>query len=346
MLLSGCLPVVSVSSPQEGSPPGALTVDTMDVVPFPSATDLLATPPGTRPNCQDGSIIYKETYYWESNLRSNLLWGCSDGSSVQLLSDTLGEGPLAISPDGESVAYVSDNGWLTTMSLAGDGASPLLELAPGETILSMSWSPDKEYLLYVKFVPTTPFPMIGLIHIPTGEDLEDIVPEQYEDLLVHHTVVGATWVPGKSQILLYGNVTQSLLWADIVCDGTHDCVMESMRAVGIDRSIAALPSVSADGKEIVTICRDVVGMDVEYLICVFNSLGRQMNEYNLTELGIAYAESPNLAPSGTRLVFSGFLLPGIGNEHDIFTFDLTTRILSNVTGGNNNRDYYYPLWIP
>jgi dipeptidyl aminopeptidase/acylaminoacyl peptidase len=320
--------------------------------PTPTAGQTLEpvlTPALNLPDCPTGRVAFG-SYEDDSATPIETYIACASGTLTQEINPDYLPASLwwNISPSGDLVIWISEDGEsLIVTDLSGQEITRLSDNSDGQ-VTSPTWSPDGEYIAYLREVVGEDYFRVDVVHVATGTVSEGFVPpDEYEDVAASKGWYWVDWSPTANQILLDSGF-KPLHIADVVCDDTtHTCTAE-VRAIGAKfAKHYPFNAWSPEGDRIAYYCytTTTTGELIHKGICILDTEGHMVQEFPEPELGVENISYLVWSPDGTRIAFVAYPANSDLSKTDIFILSLSDMNLINLTSDlpMNHND---PIWIP
>jgi hypothetical protein len=342
VIVGGCVPVHEAPTSLDGEPteePATEAATDASATALPTATDI--APTATPQICSAYRILFTKG-------DSAFYSVCFDDRQIyfeSLVSPTL-DVPSRVVTNGTYIVLLNLDG-VSLYDLANHHTTPLDEFPNIEDTYWSTLSPGAEYIAYSVFVqePNVSNQRKLLIaHIPT-ETLSPAMSSQSLGFSEFENFLYPTWSPNGEQIALQDGdmLTGYILTVQCQAD-THQCLPEEApRMIPLPENIAIRSPISwsPDGSELAAVCGH--REDARLTICVFNSDGDILREFDASALGLRGLDIVNWSPDGSLLAFHALDTSTRRlNIHIINAADMTAY----TTLSSESDNYQYPVWVP
>lgn len=300
----------------------------------PSGSDL--------PDCPDGVIIFSSV---EGSGRVQYA-SCPDGSSLrEISSEHQLSDPDYLAIRNLRVLISSSKEAIIIESLSGEEIVRLEE-DPTWQLVDAALSYDGQYVAY-GFIDSSLLAYgLGIVHLESETRSIIFEPDAAQDISVF-SISWLRWSPDSYRLLIYGGTVPTQVM-NIRCDAdTHTCQGTVEGDPGKFTNTYTVNPWSPDGNLIVYPCYTAAIVDGEVqssqALCVQDSSGQMLDEYQEEVLGVSDITSVHWAPDSQHVVFAAY--EEASPNSDIFVLSVSEGILRNLTADlPGSQDF--PVWLP
>lgn len=279
---------------------------------IPSDTTLTEAIQPDNTICDADRLFYKRIPHSES-ASEGISIACIDGSEV-LFTESVFDGELSsFAVSSQGTMLIDNRDGLLRQSYPSQLTEPLSTHSESHT-LSYSWSPDGEFVSYVRMEENRENIRLEAMHVESQVVSEIISPDNLEDIPIYLRAGTAEWSPDGSKIamLFYmDGPTAYLRIASVTCNGaTYRCQSDRLDKVSITDppyEYLAIPFTwSPDSNALLIGC---VPYQTEFPqatdLCAIDLSGQLLWHLGDDVLGLINIWGLAWSPDGTRVAITG-----------------------------------------